>query len=130
MEEEPQSSILVVDDSKINIRIVSNMVADLGHEVHVAHSGIEALKFLVQIKPSLILMDISMPNMSGFDCCRRIKKSASRANIPIIFMSGSNDPKDIQTAKGLGAKGYLIKPLNQAELKKEIQFNMPWQNTE
>ncbi len=125
-----QSSVLIVDDSKINLRIVAKIIDDLGYKVHAAQSGYEALKLLTQVKPCVILMDINMPNMSGFDCCRRIKKSTSRAKIPIIFMSGSNDPKDMKMAESIGAKAYLTKPLDIGKVKQEIQFNMPWADTE
>ncbi len=128
MDEELQSSILIVDDSIINIRIVSQMITDLGHQIHIAKNGIDALKLLTHIKPSMILLDIKMPKMDGFSCCQRIKKSASRADIPIVFMSGSHDNQDIAKAKALGGKGYLTKPINYSQLRKEIEFNMPWSN--
>ncbi len=126
MEQELQSSILIVDDSKINIRLVSKMIATLGHQIHIAEDGVQALKLLTKIKPSLILLDIRMPRMDGFECCKRIKKSVSRADIPIIFMSGSHDQRDIAMAKSVGGKGYLTKPLDIKDLQQQIEFNMPW----
>ncbi|GLX78619.1 hypothetical protein tinsulaeT_19590 [Thalassotalea insulae] len=126
MDEQLQSSILIVDDSKINIRVVSQMIGDLGHQIHVAQNGIDALKLLTRIKPSMILLDIKMPKMDGFSFCQRIKKSASRADIPVVFMSGSHDSRDIAKAKAVGGKGYLTKPIDFSRLKKEIDFNMPW----
>ncbi|WP_206482929.1 response regulator [Thalassotalea sp. G2M2-11] len=121
-----ESSILIVDDSKINVRIISKMIEELGHQIYVASNGIEALKLLTKFKPTIILMDIKMPKMDGFSCCQRIKRSASRADIPIIFMSGSHDKSDIDKAKAIGGKDYLTKPINIELLKQAIDFNMPW----
>ena len=126
MEDELQSSILIVDDSNINVRLVSKMIANLGHKIFIAENGVEALKLLTRVKPSMILLDIKMPKMDGFACCQRIKKSASRADIPVVFMSGSHDKRDIAKAKAVGGIGYLTKPIDSHLLKKEIEFNMPW----
>ncbi len=126
MEESLQSSVLIVDDSVINTRVVTNMLADLGYKIHAAKDGLQALKLLTTFQPSVILMDITMPIMDGFECCRRIKQSASRAHIPVIFMSGSQDQRDITRATQVGGRGYLIKPINEEQLKSEVEFNMPW----
>jgi len=130
MEELLESSVLIVDDSKINLRMVSKMITSFGYKVHTADNGYAALKTLTKVTPSIILMDVQMPNMDGFDCCRRIKKSAVRAKIPVIFMSCSSDASDKKTADELGAKDFLIKPLEPEVLKKSIDFNMPWSDAE
>lgn len=126
MDDSLESSILIVDDSTTNIRVVSNMIGELGHKIHIAKSGLQALKFLTEYNPSLILMDIKMPDMDGFECCKRIKKSSNRAHIPIIFISGSHCETDKNMAKKVGGKAYLTKPINAQDLLDEIEFNMPW----
>lgn len=126
MEDSLQSSILIVDDSTTNIRVVSNMISELGHKIHIAKNGFQALKLLTKFNPSVILMDIKMPEMDGFECCQRIKKSASRANVPVIFLSGSDDDRDRRKAKLVGGNGYLTKPINQQQLLSEIDFHLPW----
>ncbi|MCO4799148.1 MAG: response regulator [Colwelliaceae bacterium] len=126
MEESLESSILIVDDSAINIRVISQMVSDLNHQILTATSGFQALKLLTTFKPSLILLDIKMPKMNGFECCSRIKKSASRANIPIVFISSSSSSEDQEMAIKVGGNGYLTKPVDPKELLNQIEFHMPW----
>ncbi|MDO6446743.1 response regulator [Colwellia sp. 1_MG-2023] len=126
MVESLETSILIVDDSTINTRIIAKMISDLNHQVLIAQSGLEALKLLTTFKPSLILLDIKMPNMDGFECCKRIKKSNSRADIPIIFISSSDCPHDRAKAKQLGGACYLTKPVNANQLLEEIEFHLPW----
>lgn len=106
------NSVLIVDDSALNIRVVSNIISPLGYSIHTAKSGVNALKFLTTHNPSVILMDIRMPRMDGFECCSRIKSIRSRANIPIIFISGSHDINDQQKAMDVGASAYITKPIN------------------
>ncbi len=129
MTDKIKSSVLIVDDSTINIRIVSKMIEELKHQILVANSGIEALKLLTKESPNLILLDINMPDMDGFECCKRIKKSVSRAHIPIIFMSGSHDEQDKLKAKSIGGASYMTKPIDREQLLSEIEFQMPWQES-
>ena len=113
-------SLLIVDDSSLNIKVVSNIISPLGYTIHTAKTGLQALKFLISHKPNVILMDIKMPCMDGFECCTRIKSIASRASIPVIFISGSHDLKDQEKAEKLGASAYLTKPIDSQLLLKAI----------
>lgn len=115
-----KTSVLIVDDSSLNIRVVSNIISPLGVSIHTAKNGVHALNFLASHKPSVILMDIRMPNMDGFECCSRIKSTIGRAQIPIIFISGSHDIRDQQKAMDIGALAYLTKPINPEKLIDEI----------
>lgn len=126
MVESLETSILIVDDSTINTRIIAKMISDLNHQVLIANSGPEALKLLTTFKPSLILLDIKMPKMDGFECCKRIKNSSSRADIPIIFISSSDCSQDRATAKQVGGASYLTKPVDVKELLSQIEFHLPW----
>tara|TARA_R110000737_G_scaffold113471_2_gene146607 strand:- start:7969 stop:8364 length:396 start_codon:yes stop_codon:yes gene_type:complete len=110
------TNVLIVDDSSINIRVVSKIIQPLGCQVFAAKSSLQALNLLISHKPSLIILDIQMPDMNGFECCERIKSIASRADIPIIFLSGSHDEADQIQAKKLGACAYLTKPFCADEL--------------
>ncbi|MFT5757768.1 MAG: CheY-like chemotaxis protein [Alteromonadaceae bacterium] len=121
-----KSSILIVDDSAIALRHISKMIVPLGHKIHVAKSGLQALKLLTTINPTLILMDLGMPDMDGFECCERLKRSAGRAHIPIIFLSGSHDDKDKEKAINLGAKDYITKPVSKDALFSKLAEHMPW----
>jgi CheY-like chemotaxis protein len=110
------SDILIIDDSSINIRVVSNIIQPLGCKIFAAKSGLQALNLLVSFKPALIILDIQMPEMDGFECCKRIKSLSSRTDIPIIFLSGSHDEADQLQAADLGASAYLTKPFCADEL--------------
>ena len=113
-------NVLIVDDSSINIKVVSNIISPLGYTIHTAKTGLQALKFLITHKPDVILMDIKMPCMDGFECCTRIKSISRRSEIPIIFISGSHDLKDQEKAEKLGASAYLTKPINPELLLKAM----------
>lgn len=126
MENNIDTSVLIVDDSSTNIKVVCNFIRDLGHRIHIAKDGVQALKLLANIKPSIIIMDAKMPNMDGFECCRRIKQSTRRKDIPVLFMSGSNDVKDMQRAENVGASEYLTKPIDADVLRSKIDFYIPW----
>lgn len=110
------TDILIIDDSAINIRVVSKIIQPLGCKIFAAKSGLQALNLLVSFKPSLIILDIQMPEMNGFECCKRIKSINSRTDIPIIFLSGSHDKADQLQATNLGASAYLTKPFCADEL--------------
>ncbi len=110
------SDILIIDDSSINIRVVSNIIQPLGCKIFAAKSGLQALNLLISFKPALIILDIQMPEMDGFECCKRIKSISSRTDIPVIFLSGSHDEADQLQAKDLGACAYLTKPFCADEL--------------
>ncbi|MDO6426038.1 MULTISPECIES: response regulator [Thalassotalea] len=126
MDDQLTSSILIVDDSSTNIRVICNQIKELGHKIHIAKDGVQALKLLTEIKPTMILMDISMPNMDGFECCKRIKQSKSRRDIPVLIISGSNDEKDMRRALNVGASAYMTKPIDAQQLRTNIDFHMPW----
>ncbi|WP_085300538.1 response regulator [Cognaticolwellia mytili] len=110
------TDILIIDDSATNIRVVSNIIQPLGCKIFAAKSGPQALSLLTSFKPSLIILDIQMPEMNGFECCKRIKSVASRTDIPIVFLSGSHDEADQLQASDLGASAYLTKPFCADEL--------------
>jgi CheY-like chemotaxis protein len=110
------TNILIIDDSAINIRVVSNIIQPLGCKIFAAKSGPQALNLLTSFKPSLIILDVKMPEMDGFECCKRIKSITSRTDIPIIFLSGSHDEADQLQASNLGAKAYITKPFCADEL--------------
>ena len=116
MTKDSNASVLIVDDSSTNIRVVSNILAPLNYKIHIAKSGMQALNLLSKLNPDIILMDIQMPNMNGFECCERVKSILSPMSVPIIFLSGSNDEKDILKAKSVGGLDYITKPINADKL--------------
>ncbi|TMV18292.1 diguanylate cyclase [Paenibacillus thermoaerophilus] len=118
MEEAPK--ILVVDDSKLNIRILKELLEDQ-YRLAVAYSGEEALDMAVVFQPDLILLDIVMPGMDGYELCGKLKQHPVTADTPVIFITALNRPED--EAKGLefGAIDYISKPFNPAVVKARVK---------
>lgn len=104
--------ILVVDDNAKNIQVIGSLIKKMGFPVNVATSGKQALKILESETPELILCDIMMPEMDGFELCLRLKHNFKTRDIPIIFLTASDNEED--EAKGLevGAVDFIKKPIN------------------
>lgn len=113
-------SILVVDDDPINLNIISHHLANHGFTIYSAQQGLEALTQAELLVPDLILLDIMLPDLTGFEVCQRLKSNAQTQDIPIIFMTASNAFEDRVTGFTLGAIDYLIKPIHGEELKARI----------
>lgn len=104
-------TILLVDDQPMNLRVLSNILSPQ-YNLKVANSGHRALDILAQDnKPDLVLLDIMMPGLSGFEVCQRIKSNPALMNIPVIFVTGVNDVGSERIGFQLGAVDYIMKPL-------------------
>ena len=126
MDESLQASLLIIDDSSTNIRLLNNLLEDLNYQISSARSGQQALQLLNKLNPDVILLDIKMPEMSGFDCCKAIRKHPNGKNVPVIFLSGSNGYDDELMAKEVGGSDYLTKPISRNVLIEKINFYLPW----
>lgn len=123
------SLILVVDDEPKNIQVVGPLLLRQGHEIIGAGSGEEALAKLRTAKPDLILLDVMMPGMTGFDLCRKLKAQTEWKEIPVIFLSAVTDKSFIMEALGAGALDYVTKPFHGPELLSRVQVHLNLQNT-
>jgi adenylate cyclase len=110
------AKILVVDDTPANVKLLADLLAVKGYGVATAANGEQALEKLASWKPDLVLLDIMMPGLSGYDVCRRIRADAETALLPVVLVT-SLDPQ-AERVKGIeaGADDFLSKPINQAEL--------------
>jgi len=117
------NTILIVDDTPENIDVLDNMLRDL-YETSVALNGRQAIKLAQKIVPDLILLDIMMPEMDGFETCRRIKEDEQLRAIPVIFLTAKDSSEDIVKGFQLGAVDYVTKPFNVAELKIRIATHL------
>ena len=109
--------ILVVDDELINLQIMINHLGLAGYEVTVVKSGREALDLLAgSLNPDLVLLDIMMPVMTGFEVCRRIRVNHSQHELPVILLTAKKSPLDIVTGFEVGANDYITKPFDRQEL--------------
>jgi two-component system sensor histidine kinase/response regulator len=116
--------ILVVDDQPANIQIVGAVLGKLGHEIIPASDGATALKRVVLRMPDLILLDLLMPNMNGFEVCLQLKLNPEWKEIPVIFLSAADDKDMIVRALNSGGVDYITKPFNQAELISRVRTQL------
>jgi len=120
---EPEFTVFIIDDTRINIDLLVGIFRD-DYDIMVAKNGRDALKRVAIGKPDIILLDIMMPDMDGYEVCRCIKANPDTANIPIIFISAMNEAADKTKGFSLGAVDYITKPFNATEVKARIQTHL------
>ncbi|MEM1392042.1 MAG: response regulator [Cyanobacteria bacterium P01_D01_bin.116] len=116
-----KSNILVVDDIPENLRLLSTMLTRQGYEVRKALNGKIALNACKIILPDLILLDISMPEMDGYEVCQQLKSDATTSEVPVIFISALDDVLDKVKAFDVGGSDYISKPFHKAEVISRIE---------
>lgn len=116
--------VLVVDDQSANVQLVGSILGKLGYEVVPASDGPTALKRLALRLPDLILLDVLMPEMDGFEVCRRIRENPEWQGIPIIFLSAADDKDLIVRAFDSGGMDYVTKPFSHAELTSRVRTHL------
>ncbi len=116
--------ILVVDDTPANIQTVAEILKGKGYQLSVATNGRQALETLNRVRPDLVLLDVLMPEVDGFETCRRMKASAAWRDIPVIFLTSKTDTTDLITGFELGAVDYVAKPFNAHELLARIHTHL------
>jgi DNA-binding response OmpR family regulator len=116
--------IFIVDDNPDNLRILGHVIQDQGYDITLSSNGKDALEFLKNEKPDLILLDIMMPEINGFELCQKIKQNPDFKNIPIIFISAIQNSKDIIKGFELGAVDYVSKPFNSKELIARVNVHV------
>jgi two-component system, OmpR family, alkaline phosphatase synthesis response regulator PhoP len=117
----PSSCVLVVDDNAQNVELMQAYLETLNCTVHTAADGMEALAKVPQVKPDLILLDIMMPRMSGFEVCRRLKADPKTRDIPILMVTALNELGDIERGVESGTDDFLTKPINKLELLTRVK---------
>ena len=116
----PIQNILVVDDSPTDLKFLSDLLVKSGYKVSTAASGEEALAKVKQAKPDLVLMDIVMPGLNGFQATRALSKDDSTKDIPVIICTTRGQETDKVWGMRQGARDYIVKPVNQADLLAKI----------
>ncbi len=116
MENKYQPIILIVDDVSINLQVLGNILKKSGYKISAALSGKQALTIIENTKPDLILLDIMMPEMDGFEMCKILKSKPETKDIPIIFLTAKTEKQDVIDGINLGAVDYVTKPFNSTEL--------------
>ena len=118
------SRILVVDDTPANIQTLVATLQAKGYQLSVATTGRQALEVVGRVRPDLILLDVMMPEMDGFETCRRLKASEASRDIPVIFLTARTETEDIVRGFELGAVDYVAKPFNAHELVARVHTHL------
>lgn len=108
--------ILIVDDSPTGQLELSKMLKKHGHEIFTAEDGEEGVSAAINKVPDLILMDVVMPKLNGFQATRKITQNASTSHIPVVLVTTKNQETDRMWGKRQGAKGYLVKPVDESTI--------------
>ncbi|OQX27285.1 MAG: hypothetical protein BWK80_06080 [Desulfobacteraceae bacterium IS3] len=116
MDDEKKAGILIVDDNPANLDVLVDYLEDSGFRIFVSTSGERAIQQLEHIKPDIILLDIMMPGMDGFETCRYLKEKKATRHIPIIFMTALSETVDKVRGFYMGASDYITKPFQQEEV--------------
>ncbi len=118
------SRILIVDDTPANIDVLDQMLEAEGHKISVAGSGEAAIKLAAKTLPDLILLDIMMPGIDGFETCRRLMADPATKHIPILFITAKSDAEDVVKGFSLGAVDYIAKPFREEEVLTRVHFHL------
>lgn len=118
---EGDARVLIVDDNAANAELLEAYLKDSPWRVEVAYSGGEALEKVESFGPDLILLDIMMPDMSGYEVCLRLKAEPRTADIPIIMVTALTDLEDVEKAVEAGTDDFLSKPVNRMELVTRVK---------
>lgn len=119
-----QDIILIVDDNPANLGVLSDLLDGAGFEVWAAKSGQVALERVAYAQPDLILLDVMMPGIDGFETCRQLKANSEVADIPVIFMTALGDSHSKVTGINAGAVDYITKPFEQEEVVARVKLHL------
>ena len=118
------SRVLIVDDTPANIQALIAILKQKGYQISVATNGYQALDAVKRVRPDLILLDVMMPELDGFETCKHLKASAEWHDIPIIFLTAKTETEDIVHGFELGAVDYVGKPFNAHELLARVHTHL------
>ncbi len=127
-ENSDQGVIVIVDDTPHNLGVLFDFLTDSGFKVLVAQDGESAIQKVEYAKPDLILLDVMMPGIDGFETCRRLKANPSTQDIPVIFLSALSDTVDKLKGFNLGAVDFITKPVQQEEVKARVITHLTLRN--
>ena len=116
-----QAKVLVVDDNEANIKLARALLRGAGYEVATAASGTEGLSVATSENPDLILLDIMLPDLTGFEICQRLRAAPETRQTPIIFLTALHELEDHMKAMDVGGDDVLTKPINKLELLTRVR---------
>lgn len=124
-EERVAPLVLAVDDDPAVLRIIESQLTRNDFSVKTAPSAEEALKILKEITPAVLILDVTMEGMSGYDLCHMVKRDTKLQDVPVIFLTSRGTPQDYKTGHDLGAVIYMTKPLKAEKLANIVQMLIP-----
>jgi CheY-like chemotaxis protein len=116
-----RSRILIADDNQANVELLEAYLADIDCDIQVAKDGLDTLERVTLFRPDVILLDIMMPKLSGFEVCKTLKESPETRDVMILMVTALNELGDIERAVAAGTDDFLSKPVNKVELLKRVE---------
>lgn len=114
--------ILVVDDSEDVRLALITLLEDVGHDVLEAEDGSEVIAMVLSGSPELVLLDVAMPRVDGFEALKRLKADAATSDVPVIMVTAKGRPEDLAMARNLGARDYINKPWAEGEVEMRVDW--------
>lgn len=121
MNEAIKIKILVVDDDPVLTKLLHSTLSTKGYEVTAAKDAADGLQFAIHQQPDLIILDVMMPIINGYNFCRLLKNQEGKQHIPIILLTARDEMDDVEIGMQMGAEAYLTKPVNMDELFRTIK---------
>jgi len=119
-----KATILIIDDTPENLQVLVRFLAESGYRTLIAEDGVSGLEQLTRVKPDLILLDVTMPELDGFETCRKIKASAELKDIPVLFLTARSDISDKLTGFRSGGQDYITKPIQKEEVLARVHAHL------
>ncbi len=114
--DDKKKRILIVDDDPVNMQLLEDLLNENGYRVDASSDGKSALEFIENESPDLILLDVMMPGLDGYEICEKLKSNIETKHIPVIFLTAKNDVEDVVRGFKVGGVDYVSKPFNSEEL--------------
>jgi CheY-like chemotaxis protein len=118
----PENRILIADDNQANCELLEAYLAEIDCDVQIAVDGQDTLAKVASFKPHLILLDVMMPKLSGFEVCQKLKGDPATQKILVLMVTALNEPGDIERGVKAGTNDFLSKPVNKLELLKRVEI--------
>ncbi len=122
--EQKHARILIVDDTPANLDLLRDMLAPAGYKIFFATSGEQALRIAPNVSPDIVLLDVMMPQLDGFETCRRMQADETLRDIPVIFVTARTDVEDLARGFDVGAVDYVTKPVMQPEVLARVRTHL------
>ncbi len=119
-----KATIMVVDDTNLILDLLRKMLESIGYRVRAFSSGLDALKAVAEVKPDVILLDINMPEIEGYEVCERLKSEPAFREIPVLFISALSDTANIVKAFSVGGVDYITKPFQFEEVRARVETHL------